>query len=165
MGGCASKRDDGRQGPDINLESYAGQWYEFARTTNQCETPRVTDVTVCYKLVEMGSQFEITTVQYVDGQPDVSRGRALPANKYNNVFMVSFTPHIPLIYGRYRILAYLEGEYSLVGSGWCNDHAWILTRRPSLDADTFEWLKGVLENNGYPTDRLQLIPHTIKINQ
>lgn len=157
MGLCHSTRN--RAATYIDLQEYSGVWYEFARSLVTFEPPQALDVTTEYT-VDQQNRMQVVNCMMLNGKKVTSRGYALAGNRNNTEFMVAFSPYtLPVTYSRYRILAYKPGEYSLVVATWSRKYSWILTRSPTLDPETFEWLRSVLKRFGYENNNLHVTYH------
>ena len=143
----------------VDLQRYAGLWYEIARYPNGFER-NCTGVTAEYALNDDGT-IAVTNTCFknsLDGKKDVAHGRARVVKGSNNSKLkVKFAPAwVPFAEGDYWILA-LEDDYSavLVGSP-DGKYLWILAREPQLDISTLDALKTRAKDLGYDTAPLEM---------
>ena len=143
--------------PHVDLEKYAGLWYEIARYPNSFEKD-CAGVTAEYAQRDDGRISVINTCHKgsPDGKVKVANGVARVVEGSGNARLeVKFAPSwVPFAWGDYWIL-HLEPDYSavLVGDP-AGKYLWILAREKELDADTLARIKTRAEELGYKTDPL-----------
>jgi apolipoprotein D and lipocalin family protein len=113
----------------VNLERYAGTWYEIARLPNRFQTQCTSDIQAEYSLDK--NMVRVTNrCRTAQGAVDEAKGRAkvVPGSGNAKLRVTFFWP----FYGDYWILA-LHDDYSdvLVGSP-DRKFAWVLARHPKL---------------------------------
>ncbi|MAN89767.1 MAG: lipocalin [Hyphomonadaceae bacterium] len=145
--------------PSVDLDRYAGLWYEIARYPNGFER-NCTGVTAEYGLNSDGT-VSVTNTCFkgsLDGEKTVAEGKArIVEGSGNSKLKVKFAPAwVPFAEGDYWVLA-LEPDYSaaLVGSP-DGKYLWILSRTAQLDGKTLERLKTRAEELGYETAPLEM---------
>lgn len=149
---------------DVNLERYMGLWYAVAHIPTTFEAGCAQGTTAYYALLPNG-QVEVTNSCY-DEQGEVSRivGRAwLPDASQSGRLKVSFVRllGIWLFPADYWVLDLAaDYTYAVVGSP-SGKFGWILSRSPSLPADTLEAIYRRLEANGYSRDQFVAIDQSI----
>ena len=143
----------------VDLDRYAGLWYEIARYPNSFEAG-CTGVTAEYGLNADGT-VSVTNTCFkgsLDGEKDVAEGTARIVEGSNNTKLkVKFAPDwVPFASGDYWVLA-LQPDYSaaLVGSP-DGKYLWILSRTPQLAPDILAALKQRATDLGYATAPLEM---------
>lgn len=147
--------------PSVDLNSYAGKWYEIARYPNSFERG-CQGVTAEYELLEGGKVSVKNTCR--KGSPDgkarsiVGKARAVEGSN-NAKLKVKFTPGwLPVGEGDYWIL-HIEPYYAaaLVGDP-DGKYLWILARRKDVPEETVERLKARAAELGYDAAKLERTP-------
>lgn len=166
LAGCASTsyRDTAQpittNGP-VDLDRYAGLWYEIARFPNSFEEGCV-GVTADYTPNPDGTVTVLNTCieGTFDGEVSTAEGVSTSTNADNDRLEVTFVPWLPFAKGDYWILD-LTPDYSVVVIGSPKGSTgWILARTPQLGAASLEAAKAVLTRNGYDTALLYMTPQT-----
>ena len=115
----------------VDLQRYAGTWYEIARLPNRFQRHCVADTQATYRLD--GDRVEVLNRCRTDkGEIDVAKGRAKTVAESGNAKLrVSF---FWPFYGDYWVLD-LDRDYRhvLVGEPG-RRYAWVLSREPKMDA-------------------------------
>ena len=151
--------------PKVDLQRYAGTWYELARFPNRFQEDCASDVTATYSPNPDGSVGVVNRCRESDGDVMRSEGRATLADGDTSgaQLKVSFLPGwlqwFPLGRGDYWVVM-LDPEYRYaVVSEPSREYLWILARAPTMDAPTYESLVDQLRAAGYPVGRLVRTPH------
>ncbi len=140
--------------PALDLERYAGTWYEISRFENRFEKG-CEGVTATYGLRDDG-KVDVTNVcrkGSPDGEEKSSTGIARrPDPAVPGVLEVSF---FRPFWGDYQVIA-LDPEYgwSVVGTP-DREYLWVLSRTPSLPDDVYAGALAAAEAQGFPTDQLR----------
>lgn len=145
----------------VDLERYAGTWYEIARYPHRFERG-LTGVTATYTLRADG-KIDVLNQGYkgsLDGE--LSRAKAVakvPDPDQPGKLKVFF---FPLFGADYYILDLDQEDYqyALVGSSSMN-YLWILSRTPQLDQNTLEKLRSKARSLGYDLEKLEMVPQKI----
>lgn len=163
-GGCAS-------GPKIpppptvlhvDLERYAGHWYELARYPNRFQMDCV-GVTADYSPREDG-KIDVLNMCWrgsFDGKKARARGVAKVVDKESNAKLkvTFFWP----FYGDYWIIM-LDPEYSwAVVSHPSREYLWILCRTKAMDEPTYAGILDQLQQWGFDTSKLIRTEHAGKV--
>ncbi|WP_306643429.1 lipocalin family protein [Sanyastnella coralliicola] len=142
----------------LDLNRYAGKWYEVARLPNKFEDG-LKCVTAEYTIKENGKvQVVNRGVSIADGSASVSEGEAKrPNTEVPGVLKVSF---FKPFYGDYYVMQ-LDDEYgyALVGSP-DREFLWILSRTPVLPKDISSQLMQHAENEGFDLSTLIWTEHS-----
>lgn len=137
----------------LDLERYAGQWYEIARMDHSFERGMV-GCTADYTIQEDGS-IKVVNAGYknsLDGKHKISEGKARrPDENEPGKLEVSF---FLWFYSDYNVLELADDyRYVLVGSKSA-DYLWILSRSPQMDPSDVHYLLECAQQRGYDTDKL-----------
>ena len=142
---------------NVDLNRYAGRWYEIARFPNRFEEGCV-GVTADYTLNADGSVKVVNTCRQgaLDGPVEIAEGRAVAARPEADRLRVSFVEWLPFAAGDYWILD-LDSEYDVAVIGNpSGTTGWVLARSPRLSQARLEQAFGVLQRNGYDTRLMTL---------
>ncbi len=154
--------------PSVDLERYAGKWFEIARFPNSFQKDCAGNVTAEYSRNPDGTIRVVNRCREASGDEKTAEGvaRVAPeAKASNSVLEVRFAPaflsFIPAVWGDYRILS-LDADYSrvLVGS---NDrkYLWILSRTPQLDPAIYQKLLDQAAKQGFDVGRMVRTPQNL----
>ena len=137
----------------MDLNRYAGKWYEIARLPNRFERECESDVTAEYTPRPDGKIRVVNSCKSADGKTKKAKGTAKLANKSgpNSKFRVTF---FWPFYGDYWILD-IDPEYqwALIG-GPDRDYLWILSRSAELDRSTLDRIIATAKMKGFETSKL-----------
>ena len=145
----------------VNIDSYMGKWYEYARYANSFQR-KCGGTTAEYKLIGHKVQV-INTCQRLDkeGQLQVAQGTAFVTDTTtNSKLKVSFVPFFQRwgwFGGKYWIIELGENyEYAVVGEP-NRKFLWILSRTKTLPQETYGYIIDRLENvHHYDTSKLKI---------
>ncbi len=140
----------------VDLNRYAGTWYEIARFPNRFEAG-CTNVTATYGLRQDGD-ISVVNSCTKDGATEAIEGKAWVVDTAK--LKVTFVPWLGSIAaGDYWVLD-LKSDYSMAVVGAPKGgFGWILARKPRLGkADTDRALQA-LAANGYDTAQLEWVKH------
>jgi lipocalin len=146
---------------DVDLDRYAGKWYEIARFPHRFEKDLV-GVTATYTIRPDG-KIGVLNEGYknsLDGKYKKARAYAKVPDKENTgrLKVYFFWP-----FGADYLILELDKEnyhYVLVGSS-SDDYLWILCRDPKMDDSIYQKLVMSAAGRGYDTSRLQRVPQKI----
>lgn len=151
--------------PRVDLERYAGTWHEVARLPNRFQDDCVSEVTATYAPRPDGTLSVVNrcrTAQPGDGAVVEAEGEAWPVDESNAKLKVSFLPGwlrwLPVGRGDYWVVE-LDADYrwALVGEP-SRRTMWVLSRTPSLPAETLEGILGRAKEMGFETGRAIVSP-------
>lgn len=143
--------------PTLDIQRYAGQWYEIAHLPMRHQADCIGDITATYSFEADGIGVR-NTCKTKDGTTQVAEGVARPVEGHPGRLEVSFAPGwlswIPFVWADYWVIA-LDPEYrwAVVGEPG-RDYLWILSRSPTMERTRFEALKAKATAMGYDLDPL-----------
>ena len=148
----------------VDLQKYAGTWYEIAKIPNSFQDQCVGNTTATYSLNDDGSINVLNKCKDDEGEMDEAEGLAKVVDtKSNSKLEVSFVSifGIHLFWGDYWIIG-LPDDYSYVVIGTPNrKYGWILSRTPQLPEDKLNEAYDVLRENGYNPKDFVMTPQGI----
>lgn len=148
--------------PHVDLERYAGSWFEIARFPNRFQRRCVGDVRATYVRRSDGRIDVINSCRSPEGRIDARGIARIVDPKSNAKLKVSFAPDflawLPFVWGDYWIVG-LATDYAwaVVGSP-DRKYLWILARTPVLDGNSLETARAAARDRGFDVERL--IPTT-----
>lgn len=149
--------------PRVDLNRYAGDWYEVARLPNRFQDRCVGDVRASYALRSDGRIDVVNRCRTADGSIDAQGvARVVDEQTFARLevrFAPSWLSFLPMVWGDYWVVG-LADDYSwaVVGSP-DRKYLWILSRTPALDAATFDRAVSIARDNGFDVDRLARTTH------
>ena len=142
----------------VDLDRYAGRWFEIARYPNRFQRQCAGDVTATYARRTDGRIDVVNRCRTSDGWTD-ARGIARVVDGAGTKLKVRFAPaalsFLPFVWGDYWIIG-LADDYSwaVVGSP-DRQYLWILSRSPRLGDDAWQAATEAAAANGFDITRLQ----------
>lgn len=144
--------------PFVDLDRYAGDWFEIARFPNRFQRQCVGDVRATYARRPDGRVDVVNRCRVADGETE-ARGVARVVDertfaKLKVRFAPAWLSWLPMVWGDYWIIG-LAPDYSwaVVGDPG-REYLWILARAPDLDDDSIAAAQAVARDNGFDVDRL-----------
>ena len=147
----------------VDIQKYAGKWYEIAHLPMYFQRKCVSNITAQYSVNADQTMGVLNSCRIENGEMISSEGVAYPQNQGNSKLKVSFLPPglrwIPFTRGHYWVL-HVDPEYkvALVG-GPSNKYLWILSREPQLHEATYESYLDTAKYYGYDITKLIKLPH------
>ena len=143
----------------VDLNRYAGKWYEIARLPMFFQRNCASDVTATYTLQPTGKVEVNNQCMGKDGKPMQSIGEATKNGDSGSKLKVTFLPQalrwLPVGKADYWVLA-LDPNYSHALVGTPNQkYLWILSRTPTMDEDTYQTMVATAKSQGYDVSKLQ----------
>ena len=142
----------------VDIEKYAGQWYEIARLPNSFEKG-LQCVTATYTL-KKNNKIEVLNQGYSNKDTEKlsrAKGRAwVPDPEFPGRLKVSF--FWPFAGNYYIISLDEEYNYALVGDP-SRKYLWVLSRSKVMDDTIYDGLLKIARTNGFNIDNI------IKVNQ
>ena len=157
----AEKKPPLRVVPSVDLDRYAGGWYEIARFPNRFQKKCAGEVIAEYTRRSDGNITVLNSCRLEDGSQIQAEGVARLAGngQPNSVLKVRFAPaflsFLPQVWGDYQIIS-LSPDYTfaLVGDPG-REYLWILSRSPRMDGATYDRLVAEAGAQGFDTHMLQ----------
>ncbi len=147
----------------VDLERYAGLWYEIAHVPNRFQRDCVRDTTARYALRDDGKIEVINACYRENGKRKRAKGLArIVKGSSNSQLEVSFFKLLFFrpVWGDYWILG-LDSEYRWAVIGTPDrKYGWILSREPSLDEDDREQIESILREQGYDPESFKPTTHS-----
>ena len=147
----------------IDVQKYAGRWYEVARLPMYFQRNCASDVQAKYSLNADKTIKVRNQCLNKEGELDVSEGVAYPQNDGNSQLKVSFLPKglrwVPFSKGDYWVLRVDEDyQVALVG-GPSHRYLWLLSRTPDVDEAVIEDYLNTAKAQGYDLSKLIRTKH------
>jgi len=138
----------------VDLNTYAGTWYEIGRLPMYFQRKCAGDVTANYAQKDDGSGITVTNkCVSEDGSGIVAEGLAKPVDESGSKLKVTFLPKwirwIPVGRADYWVLA-RDAEYktALVGTP-DKKYLWLLARSPNISQETYTKYRQIAQQQGY----------------
>ena len=145
--------------PQVDLNRYAGKWFEVARLPNRFERDCARDVTATYTVRPDGKLTVLNECRKENGQLKSAKGTAKRADPKGPEAKLKVTFFWPF-YGDYWIID-LDPEYRWAAIGEPGRaYFWVLSRTPGLPEDV---LSGILDRaraKGFDPAGLIRVSHT-----
>jgi apolipoprotein D and lipocalin family protein len=158
--------------PSVELNRYAGTWYEVARLPNPFQKDCAGEVTATYRLLDDGALEVVNTCRSADGSMKQAIGRARKASadgpdaKLEVRFAPAFLSFLPFVWGNYWIID-LASDYSYAVVGEPDRaYLWILARQPELSDSTMQEILARTRGQGYDlTNLLFTKQHSTRVEE
>jgi apolipoprotein D and lipocalin family protein len=144
--------------PFVDLDRYAGDWFEIARLPNRFQRQCVGDVRASYARQPDGRIAVVNRCQTAEGRSE-ARGLARVVDQRSFARLkVRFAPawlsFVPAVWGDYWVIGLAEDySWAVVGSP-DRQYLWILARTPRLDRPRAAAALAVARENGFDVTRL-----------
>jgi apolipoprotein D and lipocalin family protein len=152
--------------PSVDLNRYAGTWYEIARLPNRFQSTCAGDVTATYMLLDDGTIKVVNRCRQENGEFTSAAGIARraqedgPNTKLEVRFAPAFLSFLPFVWGDYWIIDLAaDYSYAVVGEPG-REYLWVLARSPLLDDKTLDGILERTKEQGYDTTQLVRTKHT-----
>ncbi len=147
----------------VDLEKYAGTWYEISRLPNKFEKG-LECVTATYKMLENGKVEVLNKGHKIKDHSKVSKAKGKawrPNPKYEGRLKVTF--FWPFAGDYYIIELDKDYQYAMVGSP-NRKYLWVLARTKKLDKTIYETLLKSAKEKGFEVEKMIQIKHNCNIN-
>ena len=154
LAGCVSgPKVDNAPVAALDLNRYAGEWYEIARLDHSFERG-IEQAKAVYTLNDDGT-LKVVNSGMKNGKPKKAIGKGKRTDEPALLRVSFFGP----FYADYRVMMIdANYTYALVGSGG-TDYLWILSRTPTLADDAKSALLVEARRRGYETGKLIWVKH------
>jgi apolipoprotein D and lipocalin family protein len=148
--------------PFVDLNRYAGDWFEVARFPNRFQQQCVGDVRASYARRPDGRIDVINRCRTATGDTEAYGLARIVDERFSSKLKVRFAPAwlswLPMVWGDYWIVG-LASDYSwaVVGDP-AREYLWILARAPALGDDAMAAARMAARANGYDVERLVFTP-------
>ena len=149
----------------VDLQQYAGTWYEIGRLPMYFQRNCASDVTATYTSKTDGTGIIVTNKCQDDaGSAIVAEGLAKPADNTGSKLKVTFLPSwirwLPVGRADYWVLA-RDADYqtALVGTP-DKDYLWLLARTPNISQQTYSKYRQIAQQQGYDLKEFTLTAQT-----
>jgi len=166
LAGCATTQSDLPTQSGVDLEKYAGTWYEQARLPNRFQADCVGEVRADYTLkpdnrIEVVNQCKTRdgSVQLANGEGRLNSSFSPPDPARLEIrFAPKWTSWLPMVWGDYWIIRLAdEYEHSLVGTP-DRKFLWVLSRQQRADDASVQALLDYAATLGFATDEVTRTP-------
>jgi len=154
---------------NLDLQRYAGRWYEIARFPNRFQNKCAGDVEAVYTVRDDGRITVVNRCRERDGAVTEAGGVArrvngAPPSVLEVRFAPAFLSFLPVVWGDYQVMALDDAHtHALIGTP-DRKYLWILSRRPDLDPATYDQLVATAKEQGFDVSRLVRTEHTSSTN-
>jgi apolipoprotein D and lipocalin family protein len=144
--------------PFVDLDRYAGDWFEIARFPNRFQRQCVGDVRATYARRADGRVDVVNRCRTAEGETEARGVARIVDERTFAKLKVRFAPAwlswLPMVWGDYWIIG-LAPDYSwaVVGDPG-RDYLWILARAPHLDDASTAMAQAAARDNGFDLTRL-----------
>ncbi len=149
----------------VDLERYAGLWYEISKIPNSFQKRCIANTTAEYTLLENGTVEVVNRCRESDGKQNKAAGVARVIDKQTNArLQVSFVRFLGRnwFWGDYWIIG-LDEDYQWAIVGHPNrKYGWILARTPGLEPEVLEQINNILRDKGYDPADFEATEHQEK---
>jgi len=155
----------------VDLQRYAGRWYEIARLPNRFQEDCAGNVTATYKILPNGEIKVVNRCLKSNGDTSEAEGIARrasddgPNTKLKVRFAPSFLSFLPMVWGDYWIIDLApDYSYAVVGEPG-RKYLWILARSPEIDETLLGQILAKARNQGYDTAALIRTKQTTRMHE
>jgi apolipoprotein D and lipocalin family protein len=148
----------------VDLDRYAGEWFEMARFPNRFQRRCATDVRARYARRDDGRIDVVNSCRTAAGEVTEVEGIARVVDRRTPArlevrFAPAFLAFLPMVWGDYWIIGLAEDySWAVVGSP-DREYLWILARAPAVSVAAYEAAVSIARANGFDVQRLVRTPH------
>lgn len=151
--------------PAVDLQRYAGTWYEIARLPEKYEKDCASDVTATYEPTIDGGLRIVNRCRRRDGSVKRAIGRAEVVDADTNAKLrVSFAPQLldalPFVWSDYYVMDVASDYSSAVVGTPDRSHLWLLAREPTVSEEVRSAFIAKALGQGFDTSQLIYGRHT-----
>lgn len=142
--------------PSVDLQRYAGRWFEIARLPNRFQEDCAGNVTATYAPETDGKLSVVNACRKADDSVMSAKGEArrVGAAKLKVRFAPAWLSWLPMVWGDYWVMD-LADDYSWAVIGEpSREYFWILSRSPEMEGAVFEDIVQRAEEQGYDLGKL-----------
>jgi apolipoprotein D and lipocalin family protein len=147
----------------LDVPRYMGTWYEIAKYPNSFQKKCARNTRADYQAKPDGTVQVLNRCVTANGQTTEALGAARqmgPADspKLQVRFAPAWLSFLPMVWGDYWVID-LDPDYQLVAvSEPKREYLWVLSRKPKVDANAYQALRGRLAQQGFNLKRLEPSP-------
>ena len=152
--------------PRVDLDRYAGRWFELARYPNRFQRKCTGNVVAQYTRTDDGRIRVVNRCTLADGSVSEAAGVARLASddgsnaKLKVRFAPAFLSFIPAVWGDYWILGLADDySYAVVGDP-DRQYLWFLSRTASVSDETYRRLVEIARSQGFDPARIERTPQS-----
>ena len=162
LAACAHTRNELPTQSGVNLQKYAGTWYEQARLPNRFQKDCAGDVRADYSLNSGDTIRVVNQCRTNDGNIKTAEGLGRLADggaaadqaKLEVRFAPKWTSWLPMVWGDYWIIRLSDDyQYSLVGTP-DRKYLWVLSRQEQADTRIVDDLLAYAGTLGFAVDEV-----------
>ncbi len=152
----------------IDINRYAGRWYEIAKYPNRFQKQCAANTTANYTVKKNGRIEVLNECVKKDGTTVKAVGEAKIGDKSNNAklkvrFAPGFTSFLPFVWANYWVIDIApDYSYSVIGEPG-RDYFWILSRSPEMNTETYQTILRRAETMGFDPNRVEKTPQNAEI--
>lgn len=153
--------------PAVDLNKYAGTWYEIARYPNKFQKKCVGNVTATYTLKSDTTMEVLNRCLEKDGTITNAKGKAKVEDEATNAklevrFAPAFLSFLPFVWADYWVIDLAtDYSYSVVGTP-DRDYFWILSRKPEMSDALYQEILRRGEQQGFNPAKVVKTPQGIE---
>ena len=150
----------------VDLNKYAGQWYEIAKYPNKFQKQCVGNTSATYTLKGEGKIEVLNRCLKKDGSMNDAIGEAKVIDKTSNAklevrFAPKFLSFLPMVWGDYWVIDLAKDySYSVIGTP-DRKYFWILSRRPEMSDSTYQEILRRAEQQGFLPVKVEKTPQGV----
>lgn len=156
--------------PTVDLQKYAGTWYEIARLPNRFQSDCTGDVTATYTIDEDDIEV-VNRCRRANGEMMEAKGRARrasddePISKLKVRFAPAYLSFLPFVWGNYWIIDLApDYSYAVVGEP-DRKYLWILSRSRKVEDVDLQNILERIRQQGYDSTKLIMTKQSSGANQ
>lgn len=152
----------------VDLNRYAGKWYEIAKYPNRFQRQCVANTTAQYTLKENGRIEVLNSCTKKDGTTDSAKAEARVADKSSNAKLkVRFVPGgfswLPFVWANYWVVDLADDYSYAVVTEPGRNYFWILSRTPAMDEEVYRSIITRAAAMGFDVSRIVRTPQNAPV--